>query len=81
MKALLINLLLLIVVVPSVQAQEGSGTIEGFVRDLSGNPITQATVYGYQVDNVRHRITTTTDSSGKFIFKAVPRGRYNIQTY
>lgn len=81
MKALLINLLLLIVVVPSAQAQEGLGTIEGFVRDLSGNPITKATVYGYQVDNVRHRITTTTDLGGKFTFKAVTPGRYNIHAY
>jgi hypothetical protein len=80
MKALLINLLFLIVVVPS-QAQEGVGSIEGFVRDLSGNPITKATVYGYQVDNVHHRITTTTDSSGKFNFRRVPPGRYNIHAY
>ena len=81
MKALLINLLLLIAVVPSAQAQERLGSIEGFVRDLSGNPITKATVYGYQLDNVRHRISTTTDSSGKFVFKGVAPGRYNIHAY
>lgn len=81
MKAVLISLLLLIAVVPSTQAQEHLGSIEGFVRDLNGKPITNATVYGYQLDNVRHRITTTTDSSGKFIFRGVPPGGYNIHAY
>jgi hypothetical protein len=38
-------------------------------------------VYGYQLDNVRHRITSTTDSSGKFIFKGVTPGQYNIHAY
>ena len=81
MRALLISLLLLIAVVPSAQAQERFGSIEGFVRDLSGKPITDATVYGYRVENVRHRITTTTDSSGKFIFKEVSPGGYNIHAF
>jgi hypothetical protein len=36
MRALLISLLLLIAVVPSARAQERLGSIEGFVRDLSG---------------------------------------------
>lgn len=81
MRALLISLLLLIAVVPSTQAQESLGSIEGFVRDLSGKPITDATVYGYRVENVRHRITTTTDSSGKFIFREVSPGGYNIHAF
>jgi hypothetical protein len=81
MKAMLISLLLLVAVVPSAQAQERLGSIEGFVRDLSGKPITNATVYGYELDNVRHRITTTTNSSGKFIFRGVPPGGYNIHAY
>jgi hypothetical protein len=81
MKALLISLLLLIAVVTSTQAQEGLGSIEGIVHELDGKPITKATVYGYRVDNVRHRITTTTDSTGKFIFKGVPPGGYNIHAY
>src|SRR5687768_11679186 len=81
MKALRLSLLLLIAFVPSVQAQQRPGSIEGFVADLSGKPITNATVYGYHVENIRYRITTTTDSSGKFIFKAVPPGRYNIHAY
>lgn len=81
MKPLLMSLLLLIAAVPSAQAQEGAGSIEGIVRDLNGKPITEATVYGYQVDNVRHRITTTTDSSGKFVFSRVAPGQYNIHAY
>jgi hypothetical protein len=81
MKALLISLLLLIAVLPSARAQQRLGSIEGFVRDLSGKPITNATVYGYELDNVRHRITTTTDSNGKFIFNGVPPGGYNIHAY
>ena len=81
MKALLICLLLLIAVVPSPQAQRRLGSIEGFVRDLSGKPIRNAIVYGYELDNVHHRITTTTDSSGKFIFKEVTPGQYNIHAY
>ena len=81
MRALLISLLLLIAVVLSAQAQERSGSIEGFVRDLSGKPITDATVYGYRVENIRHRITTTTDSSGKFIFREVSPGGYNIHAF
>jgi hypothetical protein len=81
MKELLINLLLLIAVVPSAQAQQRLGSIEGSVRDLNGKPITNATVYGYELDNVRHRITTTTDSNGKFVFKGVSPGGYNIHAY
>jgi hypothetical protein len=81
LKALLINLLILIAVVTSAQAQQRSGSIEGFVRDLSGKPITNATVYGYQLANVHNRITTTSDSSGKFIFKVVQPGVYNIHAY
>jgi hypothetical protein len=44
------------------------------VRDLNGKPITNATVYGYRLDNVRQRITATTDSSGNFLFAGVPAG-------
>ncbi|HJP90760.1 MAG TPA: carboxypeptidase-like regulatory domain-containing protein [Pyrinomonadaceae bacterium] len=81
MKPLLICLLFSIAVEPSVRAQEGSASIEGFVRDLSGKPITEATVYGYEVDNVHRRISTTTDSTGKFIFKRVAPGQYNLHAY
>jgi len=81
MKALLINVLLLIAVVPAAQAQQRSGSIEGFVRDRSGKPIANALVYGYLLDNVQHRITTTSDPSGKFIFKGVQPGLYNIHAY
>jgi len=81
MKALLINVLLLIAVGASAQAQQRPGSIEGFVRDLSGKPIANASVYGYLLDNVQHRITTTSDSSGKFIFKGVRPGLYNIHAY
>jgi len=81
MKALLINVLLLIAVGASAQAQQHPGSIEGFVRDLSGKPIANASVYGYLLDNVQHRITTTSDSSGKFIFKGVRPGLYNIHAY
>jgi hypothetical protein len=80
MKALF-SLSLLIAVVALAQGQERLGSIEGFVHDLSGKPITKATVYGYQLDNVRHRITTTTDSTGKFVFIGVAPGRYNIHAY
>lgn len=38
-------------------------------------------MYGYQVDNVRHRISTTTDGSGQFTFKGVAPGQYNIHAY
>jgi protocatechuate 3,4-dioxygenase beta subunit len=77
MKAPLISLLLLIAVVAPSRAQEGLGSIDGLVRDLSGKPITKATVYGYRVDNAHHRMTTTTDSNGKFIFTGVAPGVYN----
>jgi hypothetical protein len=80
MKALL-SLLLLTGVITAAQAQGGLGSIEGVVRDLDGKPIGKATVYGYRVDNVRHRITATTDLSGEFIFRGVPPGGYNIHAY
>lgn len=81
MKELLINLLLLIAVVSSTQAQQRLGSVEGFVRDLNGKPITNATVYGYQLDNVHNRITTTSDRTVKFIFKGVQPGAYNIHAH
>jgi hypothetical protein len=46
LKALLINVLLLIAVIPAAHAQQRPGSIEGFVRDLSGKPIANASVYG-----------------------------------
>lgn len=81
MKPLLMTLLFLIAAGQSARAQEGMASIEGFVRDLSGKPITQATVYGYQVDDVHHRISTTTDAGGKFLFKRVAPGQYNVHAY
>lgn len=81
MRAPLLSLLLLIAVAASAQAQQGLGSVEGFVRDQAGKPIAKANVYGYQLENVRHRITTTTDTNGKFVFQGVAPGGYNIHAY
>lgn len=81
MRATLMSLLLLIALATSAQAQWSTGSIEGFVRDLNGKPIANATVYGYRLDNVRQRVTATTDASGRYTFAGVPAGGYNIHAF
>ena len=81
MKPIFLGLFILIVAASSGSSQNASGTIEGMVRDLSGAPVTEATVYGSASNDMRRRITTTSDSSGRFVFRDVQPGNYEIHAY
>jgi len=81
MRVALLSLLFLTMVSSATSAQNSVGSIEGSVRDRSDKPIAQATVYGYTIDEMRRRVTTVTDSSGKFVFREVPPGTYQIHAY
>jgi hypothetical protein len=68
--------------VPTVVcAQTGSATINGIVRDLSGAPIAEANVYGIDSENIKRRISTTTDSAGRFRFSNLRPGTYELRAY
>ncbi len=81
MKPIFLGLFILIVAASSGSPQNASGTIKGMLRDLSGAPVTEATVYGVASDDMRRRITTTSDSRGRFVFRDVRSGLYEIHAH
>ena len=87
MRALFVSCLVLLVV-NSAQTQPAPGTIAGAVRDLSGKPIAGATVYAREAEPGRgpgvrrpRRITTVTDSKGKFVIRNVTPSSYEVYAY
>lgn len=81
MRSKLLCFLVLILAAASATGQNTTGSIEGSVRDLNNTPIAQATVYAYTIDNMRRRITTTTDSNGQYAFRDLPPGSYQVHAY
>jgi len=79
MKAKIVVLLILIVVPAIASAQ--NATIKGVVRDQTRKPIADATVYAVALDNMKLRITTTTNSTGNFSLTNVPAGTYDVRAY
>jgi carboxypeptidase family protein len=65
-------------------AQPSLGVIEGSVWNLSGKPISGATVYAYNTDRMTgnfRRFTTVTNSHGAFALGDLPPGNYRVHAY
>ena len=73
----LLILLLLIAVQSFAQSQATTGTIQGKVSDSSGAVVSGASAEAKNLDTNFTR-TATTDSDGRFVFLALPPGRYSV---
>jgi hypothetical protein len=80
MKASLVCILIFLAF-PASPSQKAAARIEGTVRDLAGIPISEATVYAVNSDNIRSRIASSTDVQGQFVLRNVPPGRYEVRAY
>ncbi len=81
MKSALLSLLILAAFPLSTSPQNLAGSIEGSVRDRSGAPVADATVYAFSTEDMRRRMTTATDSNGRFVFSRVVPGTYDVHAY
>jgi hypothetical protein len=64
--------------VPSAFAQTGTATIRGIVSDAQGQVVAGATI-AVKNDAKNFARTTTTDSTGAYIFTAIPPGVYILE--
>ena len=81
---LAILILGMFVSVASISGQETTARVEGVIRDLRGNPISKATVYGFNMREINRsvsRIETTTDQAGRFSFSNVRPSTYSFHAY
>jgi Carboxypeptidase regulatory-like domain len=60
---------------------QATGTIEGVVRDLQGNPIPQATLWMFDSKDRPRGFESVADSSGKFAFRNLPPDTYRIYAF
>src|SRR5579863_10328372 len=61
----------------SVQTPAGTATVQGFVRDSSGHPVTGAAVCLQAKDALP--ITARTDSAGGYSFPTIHPGMYSLR--
>jgi hypothetical protein len=69
--------LVVMAVAVSAAAQQTTGALEGWVRDVDGRSVTQASISLHERESglVRHRLT---DASGHFRFPSLPPGDYDL---
>jgi hypothetical protein len=58
-----------------------TGTIEGLVRDLQGNPVPQATLRAFDSRDRPRNFESVTDSNGKFAFHNLSPDTYTIYAF
>ena len=58
-----------------------TGTIEGVVRDLQGNPVPQAALLAFDSRDKPRGAKTVADPSGKFAFRNLPPDTYTIYAF
>ncbi|MFL6468271.1 MAG: carboxypeptidase regulatory-like domain-containing protein [Pyrinomonadaceae bacterium] len=63
--------------VPTVKSPSGLAVITGYVRDLSGNPIADATVAIFRSGTSKLLKEVASAANGKFIAKIIP-GKYSV---
>jgi Fe(3+) dicitrate transport protein len=72
-----ISILLFLIVIASGVFAQSQPSLAGRVVDGHGDPIPGATIVLEKRD-VRYRVETVTDDSGKYTFASVPKGEYTI---
>src|SRR6267143_64476 len=85
MKIVFLSLVILVILVAafcSTAAAGGYGTPDISVRDLSGKPIGEATVYAIYSERVGSRIPRfRSDSAGKLVLRGLPPGSYEVYAF
>jgi hypothetical protein len=84
MKIFILCSVILLASAGSVPAYGQQAEIEGSVRDLQGTPISGATVYAYNTARMTGRfirLTTSSQSDGKFVIHDVAPGSYRVHAY
>lgn len=82
MKRTFLSLILLIGVQFSAQAFNQGGTLEVYVRNLRGDPISEANVYAMASGHIRGRVPRfKTDVNGVVLLKGLPAGDYEVHAY
>ena len=76
----LITLFAMLTVSGKVDGQE-FGSVRGVVLDAGKNPVSGAIVYGLPERDMRHKIQTTSDSTGVFLMTNVPPGAIYLDAY
>ncbi len=72
--------LLMLIVPAAIHAQElgGAGTVQGTVKDSTGGAMVSASVsLSNPVSGFRR--DSTTDESGRFVFRNIPRNPYHLE--
>ena len=77
----LLGLLMLIPLAVQRAVNPTPAAIEGVVRDSNGNTLPEASVYAVDFADIRRRFETTTDLSGRFMFRDLPSGNYSVHAY
>jgi tetratricopeptide (TPR) repeat protein len=60
------------------ESSEKSATVTGIVHDSENRPVENATVF-LESDDRTHKFTVQSDSDGRYRFKAVPAGSYELR--
>ena len=76
---ILLTLLLMLTAASATGCEQTRGSIEGFVTDESGQPVSGARVRA--VNNIAPIIMTSTSEDGYYIFINIPTGNWEIEFY
>src|SRR5436853_7894803 len=76
--AYLISISVHLLLLAQAEAQLYTGSITGLVQEPSGAVIPRASVVLTDVDNAV-KYSTTTDSSGRYVLRALPPSTYNMR--
>lgn len=61
-----------------VRADTPKNSLEGFVKGIDGKPLAHAEVRANRTDAAAAQLVTKTDNNGRYVFTALPAGKYSI---
>ena len=64
--------------VPLSADTKNTNIVEGLITGADGKPLVHAEVRAQRTDAAGKRVTTTTDDKGRYVFTALPAGKYSI---